>query len=111
MSGFERLYWPSLRDRLGFGDSYDPPKTFPHGEWVTVAKFVPDSGDGQRVEIDEARYPARFFRLRVLPGTSSAGADLPGWTLRTGSGDETGILMAELARAIAGGMVSLEVRS
>ncbi len=110
MKPFESQYRPGPRDRAGFGASYEPPEVFPHGEWVTVARFAPTCEDGQSVEIDEARYPARFFRLRALAAQSSAGSPLSAWTLRTGSGDEMGVLMAETARAVAGGMVSLEAQ-
>lgn len=102
----DALYKPDVRDRSIFGANYTPPEKFAHGEWVTVARFEKEpGGDGQPVEIDECRMPARFFRLRALDSTNSVGDPKPGFSLSTGSGDEMGRLMARLATEIAAGMV------
>jgi hypothetical protein len=104
------LYEPDPRDRALFGKRYIKVGKFSHGDWQTVARFEKDreDGDGQAVEIDECRLPARFFRLRVLAAKDSMGKPQPGFVLTTGSGDEVGALMVKLAEAVAGGMVGLE---
>ena len=109
---FANLYEPDVRDRAIFGDAYCGPTedVFPHGTWVTVARFEkdPQDGDGQPVEVDEMRMPARFFRLRVLGASNSVGERKAGFTLTTGSGDDVAKLIVALAKQVAQGMVGLE---
>lgn len=90
----ESLYLPAPGDRLR-GLAYRPPERFKHGRWYCVAKLEP-TADGQPVYIDELRMPARFFRLRVAEWSSR-----PGYTLRTGSGQDEWI--AATAAMIADG--------
>ena len=103
---FDCLYDPDDRDRDIFGDAYLPPVRFEHGEWHLVARYRPESEDGQAVEVDELRMPARFYRLRALPCANSVGTPVRGWTLSTGSGDAMGSLLAWVARSVAQGMLS-----
>lgn len=97
---------------------YKPPRTFRHGEWELVATIPKNGNDGQPVEIWECRLPARFFRLVALPASYTYKIDKrrgpgkrtvtvhrkPG-VLSTGSGDERGQLMVDLALEISEGMV------
>lgn len=99
---FEPLYLPDDRDRAIFGAAYIPPVRFRHGEWTCVASYAAVGGDGRVVEVDECRMPARFFRLRA-----HATASRPSFVLTTGSGDDMGALVVAMAKAIAGGMLSV----
>jgi hypothetical protein len=101
----DSLYYPDEQDRRIFGDLYQPPKKFSHGDWYTVAHIDRASEDGYDVEIDESRLPARFFRLRALPWDSR-----PGFVLSTGSGDEIARLLLDMAREIASGMLAVDSR-
>ena len=103
----DELYEPDDRDRSIFGEQYVATTAFKHGAWTTVARFAPCGG--QPVEIDECRLPARFFRLRVLPDPNTVWTARTPFTLSTGSGDDMGRLMLTLARAVACGMVSLDL--
>lgn len=88
------------------GLEYCGPATFKHGEWRTVAK-VPKitGGDGQDVEIQECRLPARFYRLIACPGPNSVGRQQKGFVLSTGSGYEMGELIVRIAKEIGKGMI------
>ena len=101
------LYELDARDRAIFGEQYCATATFEHGVWQTVARLSACS-DGQPVEIDESRLPARFFRLRAQRHVSRVGRVRAAFTLTTGTGDDAGRLMMTLARAIASGMVGLD---
>jgi hypothetical protein len=102
------LYDRDERDRAIFGDCYAPSVDhYPHGTWHVVARIQKSGTDGQSVEIDECRMPARFFRLRALADVNSVGKQVPAFALSTGSGDGMGRLMVALGRAIAEGMVGL----
>lgn len=104
MSFCGSMYKPDDRDRSAFGERYKPPAEFPHDGWTQVAEYESgDNSDGQNVAVDESRMPARFFRLRVLPGPNSVGEMQPGYEVATGSGMEQWV--AETAEQIAEGMV------
>lgn len=106
---FDALYTSTPEDSQMFGAYYIyDPEPFKHGEWRHVATFPKTGGDGQQVEIDECRWPARFYRLRVIAGPNSVGEMRQGFTLSTGSGSVMGKLMVKLAHEIAIGMVSLD---
>ena len=92
---------------LRLGKAYQPPSRFIHGKWHLVASLPkdPESGDGFPVEIHEVRMPARFFKVEALPSTDSMKRARPGFALSTGSGDDMGALCAQMALAIAGGML------
>lgn len=96
-------------DRLVFGDHYvaPPDGKYDHADWTVVALYVKRGSDGQRVEIDTARCPAAFYRLRALPGKNSVGDPRQPFALSTGSGTEMAELMHKLALAISEGMVGL----
>lgn len=108
MVDFEKImYQPDERDRTIFGARYTPPERFTAGEWHTVARFEKTGEDGQPVEIDELRAPARFFRIRALASTDSVGEPKRPFTVSTASGDEMGQLAVRLAEHIAEGALSL----
>lgn len=101
---FDSLYYPDERDRVVFGDRYCPPEKFSHGDWHKVAVYEKgEGGDGQTVEIDESRLPARFFRIRGLPSQNSIGEPVPGFEVTTGSSMEK--LAHEIALAASEGML------
>ena len=105
---FGPLYTPDARDLAIFGEYYVPDaEQFEHGAWRVVARIPKAGGDGQPVEIDECRMPARFFRIRALAATDGIGQHRAAFALSTGSGDAMGRLMMELGQAIAQGMVGL----
>ena len=79
-----------------------------HSAWHTVTRLEKRGGDGQPVEIDECRMPARFFRLRALASVNSVGEPIEAFTLVTGSGDKLGRLMLRLAKEIVDGCVGIE---
>jgi hypothetical protein len=89
---------------------YVGPSQFNHGEWHTIAKIEkdPEDGDGQSVEIQECRMPARFFRLNVLAGNDSMGDPKAGYEVTTGSGYKVGLLVVSLAKQISKGMIGFE---
>lgn len=103
----DSLYYADKRDAAIFGNDYCGPEAFKHGEWHLVARFAKDpaDSDGQVAEVYECRLPARFFKLIALPDTNSVGEPVEGFSLSTGSGDEMGVLMRSLAKAVSAGMV------
>lgn len=109
MDIFSFLYQTREADRRLFGDKYQPPDIFPHGDWARVAVFEkdPDNGDGSPCEIWESRYPAQFFQLRVAASTNSVGEPKEPFTLSTGSGTEMGKLIFAIADAVSQGMIGL----
>ena len=84
-----------------------PPATFRHGKWEEVARLPknPPTGDGSECVIFECRLPARFYKLEILPGTTSVGERKAGWSITTGSGDEMGELIVRIAKAVTEGMI------
>lgn len=108
---FEEMYAPDERDRKVFGELYDPPECFVHGQWHRVAtvRKDPKDSDGCDVEIDESRLPVRFWRLRPLRSVNSIGdTKEPVAFMETGSGDEMGELVLAIARAMSQGMLQFE---
>jgi hypothetical protein len=99
--------WYNARDREMFGKFWVGPQTFPYGEEVLVARLPkdPEDGDGYPSEIYVTAMPARFFKLVVLPSTNSINEPRFGFTLTTGSDDEMGKLVLEIAKAAAQGMI------
>ncbi len=91
-------YLPDDRDRLVFHERYSPPIKFEHAKWYDVAKFYPDreDSDGIMCWIQEMRLPARSFRLRIH-GCKSF--------ISTGSGDDMGELLVQIALQIIEGML------
>ena len=107
---FDKLYYPTERQRQAFGPEYDPPCKFRAAEWEDVARLEkdPPDGDGHVAVVQEMRMPARFFALEVLPTELSDGTKSAGWRISTGSGEEMGRLMLEIGKAVAQGMVGLD---
>ena len=102
------LYNADARDRAIFdGLEYCGPETFSQGSWHNVAIVKCTNGGGHDVVIQECRLPARFWRLHVLPSKTYDGKPLAGWAMSTGSGDDMGRLIVQMALAIAGGMLSM----
>lgn len=111
MNIFGEMYKPDARDRAIFGDLYEPPYCFSHGEWHQIARIskADRDGDGYDVAIDESRMPARFFRIRPLPTANSVGeVKTPLAFLSTGSGDGAGSLALQIARAMSEGMIDFD---
>lgn len=106
---FDALYCYDVRNqRVLNGLDYIGPDTFKHCEWYTVARISSGEGDGQDVEIQECRMPARFYRLIAHPTPNSVGEMSRGFTLSTGSGDEVGELLVALSKQVAQGMISVD---
>lgn len=105
---FADLYLPDDRDRIIFGELYTPPDQFVQWQEYRVAHLPKlEGGDGQPVDIYETRAPARFFRLHALPSTDSLDQPKPSFHISTGSGDEMGRLLVEVARQITRGMLAI----
>lgn len=104
------LYGTGPADRAIFGSDYRPPVSFDDHGWHTVVRLEKSDSDGQPVEIDESRMPARFYRLRALESIDSGGEVVPGFTLSTGSGHEVGQLIYALGKAIAAGMIGFRFK-
>lgn len=87
------------------GIDYRPPEVFEHGKDYDVATLQKTNGDGQTCVITESRYPARFFGIRVEAGTNSVGKEQPAYEVSSGSGDDVGKLIVQMAKAISEGML------
>lgn len=86
------------------GSTYRHPKGgFPESGALVKVASIPAGEDGRSVEIYECRHPAAFYTIRVLPDQKGAG-----YTLTTGSGQ--GELAGQIAKAIADGMLGLELQ-
>jgi hypothetical protein len=112
---FPSLYNQDDRDRAIFGEHYTPEgETFEHGVPMKVAEFPASSEDGQRCVIFETRCPARFFELYV-DGSPERKFQYftvqarPAVIISTGSGDEVGKLLVQVAKAIANGMMGVKL--
>lgn len=106
---FEGFYKPDARDREIFGDIYNPPAEFVHGQYHQIAELSCGDGDGQNVTIYESRLPARFFKVEAHARPDYAYANKPAFALTTGSGEEMGRLTLSIAKAIAEGMLGIEL--
>jgi hypothetical protein len=91
------------------GDHYRPQDSYDHGEWKLVAALEAESEDGKACRVYESRWPARFFKVMVDPGSNWNGRPQAGVRISTGSGQEMGELAGSLAIAISQGMVTVEV--
>jgi hypothetical protein len=86
------------------GDAYCPPSKFRPRLAYLVAELPAEDG-GLPVRVYESRCPAACYAVEV-----DAGAENPdGFKLSTGSGSESRRLAAEIAKAITGGMLIVEV--
>jgi hypothetical protein len=107
LSDFDALYGARGSGRnAGIDAAYSPPARFVHAEMARVARFAA-RGDGQDVEVYEARWPASFWTIEALDTPHSGGVDKEGFGLSTGSGFEAGKLAFAIARAIAAGKLGL----
>lgn len=110
MSAFDFLYASHDRPIRSLGAHYKPPATFRHGEDELVAEIEkPENGDGYHVRVYECRMPARFYKVVALAGKNSTNEERAGFSLTTGSGDESADLAGRIALALAQGMLSLHV--
>ena len=99
-------YEPYASELEAFGDHWCGPEKYV--EWVKhlIAMYDPQE-DGARVEVYCQAAPARFYTIKVFPRKDYEGNLVPGYTLGTGSGEDQ--LAADIALAISGGMLGLEV--
>lgn len=86
---------------------------FTHGEWQKIFDIPKGeySGDGSPCAIFECRMPARFFKLEVYDSKNSIGEPSAGFSLSTGSGDDMGKLISQIAIAVRRGMLGWEGKS
>ena len=87
------LYENGPNDIAAFGLNWCGPEKMPHGVMTEVARYRPESEDGQEVLVLCAAWPARFYTLRVGEA----------YEITTGSGMRE--WAATTAAAIASGMV------
>ena len=92
-----------------FGQRWVGPKSFKPWVETHVATYEKHSGgDGQTVNVYCSAAPARFYKLSVLAGANSVGEPQAAYEVNTGSGQHQ--LTADLAKAIAEGMIGFEVK-
>lgn len=113
---FEYLYLPDERDRRIFGERYKPETDrFEHGRDVIVCRLPATSADGQSVVVTEARLPARFFTAHVRASPDRQFEHVgrvkgkPAVVISTGSGDEAGRLLFQIAVAVSEGMLGIRL--
>ena len=105
--------FPSMYDArdyeiAAFGERWIGPKRFKPWEETHVATFEKhEGGDGQTVNVYCSAAPARFYKLHVLAGANSCNEPQAAYKVCTGSGAHQ--LAADLAKAIAEGMIGFEV--
>lgn len=94
------------------GPLYRPRGDFKHGVEVEVARISKRGDDGQDVVIYECRMPAQFYLIvadhtpdRTFPALGLMKGK-PRVTYSTGSGPRVAKLVADMALAIADGMLS-----
>lgn len=97
------------KEKAAFGSHWCGPAKFSKHGMDLVAKYddEPDN-DGQPAEVYCSACPAMFYIIKALPGANSVGDKKSGWQMGTGSGDEMRSLAIEMAKAVAGGMLSLD---
>lgn len=116
MTIFDSLYDAyDERDREIFGDLYQPKVLrFEHGVETEILRLA-GTGDGQDVVVTETRMPARAFAVHVaaLPDREFQYLGLvkgkPAVVISTGTGDEMGALALAIAKAIAKGMLGVDL--
>ncbi len=101
------LFEAQDRDRTPFGDKWAGPSAFEPWEETLVATFdTRAGGDGQTVQVFCTATPARFYKLKVLPGENSVGTPQGAYEINTGSGQAE--LAVKVAEAISKGMLGFE---
>lgn len=108
---FGGMYLPDPRDREVFGELYNPPTEFQHGEWHEVARLpLKDGSDGFEVSIEESRLPARFFKVTAHKRLDYDGKPDGGFNVTTGSaGKELAQFVLDLAKHLNDGMIGLRL--
>jgi hypothetical protein len=101
---FPESYKATDRDREAFGQHWCGPDVFEHGEWHTVAQYK-GKQDGRNVLVQCSAMPSRFYRVVVPEHAKDDGTVEHGFTLQTGSGVAMVKLAAQIADAIAEGML------
>ena len=98
---FQRMYRNSHDDREFWGSHAVLPVgvDLEHGKWTLVAVYRERGDDENAVYVDEARYPAAFYRVRA-PGLWPA--------IVTGSGRDMRELARKLADGLSSGMLGFE---
>lgn len=95
-------------DRRAFGERWCcGVDEFPHGQDVLVARYPKTHEDGQPVDVYVCALPARFYQLEVPASADSGGQSRPGYRIETGSGNHCQVMVAMIAEALAGGMLSV----
>ena len=104
---FRSLYGARDYEREVFGDRWCGPDELPHAASTLCAVYPKpaEDSDGQRVEVDVAAWPSRFYRIRALADKNSVGRPVEGVVLSTGSGMHQ--LAADLAQAFSEGMIGV----
>lgn len=100
---FDFAYKSKPSDFPELGDLYKPPAVFNPFESYPVATLE-GSGDGGPVTVYESRCPANFYEVVAEPRFVGG----PGFVVSTGSGPDMRKLAADLARALASGMINIE---
>lgn len=91
-----------------FGSHWCGPVKFEMRKETLVARYESlADGDGQTCEVYCTAAPARFYTLKMIADKNSAGEPLLPWQMGTGSGCRMAELAANMAHAIADGMLSL----
>lgn len=103
------LYEARDDDRRPFGDKWCGPDRLDYGKDYLCAVFEKyPGGDGQTCEVYISALPARFYKIKALASPNSVGEMHDEWALGTGSG--AGRLAADIAKAIAEGMLQIDRR-
>ncbi len=94
----QSMYEVRDTDRVPFGTHWCGPAAFPHAQWVLVAKYAPAS-DGRHVCVWAEAWPARFYRVVVLPSGAR-----PRFEIGTGSdgAKQAAAIATDLARGMLG---------
>ena len=83
-------------------------RAFDHDEWLLIADIPAENSDGISCKVYETRMPARFFKLVVGEALDFMGRPKGGVVISSGSGNEMGELIGQLAIATSQGMMSFE---
>ena len=102
------LYKPSVEELRAFGKHWCGPEEYEPWKSTLVAVYPAVEGDyGQTVKVYGTSAPATFYAFDVLPEPDGMGNVKPAFHVSTGTG--TCKLVAEMADAIAKGMIGFHV--
>jgi hypothetical protein len=90
------------------GRHYRPRDGVGHDEWLLIADIPAENSDGISCKVYETRMPARFFKLVVGEALDFMGRPKGGVVISSGSGNEMGELIGQIAIATSQGMLSFE---